>query len=82
MPTSARSRFDIILGFSVSKFQTNLESAELIKYAANSYLATKIAFTNEIAYLCEKLEADVNSVLQGIGLDKRIGAVIVRKVVA
>ena len=54
--------------------QTNLESAELIKYAANSYLATKIAFTNEIAYLCEKLEADVNSVLQGIGLDKRIGA--------
>jgi UDPglucose 6-dehydrogenase len=53
--------------------QTTLESAELTKYAANSFLATKIAFVNEIACLCEKLNAEVNDVLQGIGLDKRIG---------
>jgi len=53
--------------------QTNLESAELIKYAANGFLATKVAFANEIAHLCEKLDADVNDVLQGIGLDRRIG---------
>jgi len=53
--------------------QTTLESAELTKYAANSFLATKIAFTNEIAHLCEKLNADVHDVLKGVGLDKRIG---------
>jgi len=53
---------------------TSLETAELTKYAANSFLATKITFINEIADLCEKLGADVRDVARGIGLDGRIGA--------
>lgn len=52
---------------------TTLEAAELIKYAANTFLATKITFINEIADLCEKLGADVHDVARGIGLDGRIG---------
>jgi UDPglucose 6-dehydrogenase len=52
---------------------TSLETAELIKYAANSFLATKITFINEIADLCEVVGADVQQVAKGIGLDKRIG---------
>jgi UDPglucose 6-dehydrogenase len=52
---------------------TALESAEMIKYAANAFLATKITFINEIADLCEKVGADVQSVAKGIGLDGRIG---------
>jgi UDPglucose 6-dehydrogenase len=53
---------------------TRLETSELIKYAANSFLATKITFINEIADLCEKLGADVHDVAKGIGLDGRIGS--------
>ncbi|MDW8444482.1 MAG: UDP-glucose/GDP-mannose dehydrogenase family protein [Acetobacteraceae bacterium] len=52
---------------------TGLETAELIKYAANAFLATKITFINEIADLCEKVGADVHDVAKGIGLDGRIG---------
>ena len=52
---------------------TDLESAEMIKYAANAFLATKITFINEIAALCEKVGADVKSVARGMGLDGRIG---------
>ncbi len=52
---------------------TDLESAEMIKYAANAFLATKITFVNEIAALCEKTGADVREVAKGIGLDGRIG---------
>jgi UDPglucose 6-dehydrogenase len=52
---------------------TNVESSELIKYAANGFLATKISFINEIAVLCEKLGGDVQDVARGIGLDSRIG---------
>ena len=52
---------------------TTLETAELVKYAANCFLATKITFINEIADLCERLGADVQDVAKGIGLDGRIG---------
>ena len=52
---------------------TSIETAELIKYAANAFLATKITFINEIADLCEKVGADVQDVARGIGLDGRIG---------
>jgi UDPglucose 6-dehydrogenase len=49
-------------------------TAELIKYAANAFLATKITFINEVADLCEQVDADVNEVARGIGLDNRIGS--------
>jgi UDPglucose 6-dehydrogenase len=52
---------------------TDIETAELIKYAANAFLATKITFINEIADLCERVGADVQDVARGIGLDGRIG---------
>ena len=52
---------------------TDLETAEMIKYASNAFLATKISFVNEIAALCEKVGADVKSVAKGMGLDGRIG---------
>lgn len=53
---------------------TGLETAELIKYAANSFLAMKVTFINEMADLCEKVGADVHHVARGIGLDGRIGS--------
>lgn len=53
--------------------QTGLESAELIKYASNAFLATKISFINEMSMLCEAVGADVHAVAKGIGLDGRIG---------
>ena len=52
---------------------TNLETSELIKYAANAFLAVKISFINQMADLCEKIGADVHDVAKGMGLDKRIG---------
>lgn len=53
---------------------TDLETAEMIKYAANAFLATKISFINEVAALCERVGADVKAVARGIGLDGRIGS--------
>lgn len=52
---------------------TTLTSAEMIKYSANAFLATKIGFANEIANICERVGADVTEVMKGIGLDSRIG---------
>lgn len=52
---------------------TDLASAEMIKYAANAFLATKISFANEIANVCERVGADVKEVVRGFGLDSRIG---------
>jgi UDPglucose 6-dehydrogenase len=53
---------------------TSLEAAELAKYAANAFLATKISFINEIANLCESIGCDVHDVARAIGMDKRIGS--------
>ncbi|MEI6097803.1 MAG: UDP-glucose/GDP-mannose dehydrogenase family protein [Alphaproteobacteria bacterium] len=53
---------------------TGIESAEMIKYAANAFLATKITFINEIAALCERVGADIKDVSKGMGLDGRIGS--------
>jgi UDPglucose 6-dehydrogenase len=53
---------------------TSLEAAELTKYAANAFLATKISFINEIANLCEKVGCDVHDVARAIGMDRRIGS--------
>ncbi len=52
---------------------TDLRTAEMIKYASNAFLATRISFINEIANMCEEMGADVREVAQGMGLDKRIG---------
>ncbi len=73
---TARSR-DILLTLyeplDFPKVTTTIESAEMIKYASNAFLATKISFINEIANICEKVGADVEDVSRGMGLDSRIG---------
>jgi UDPglucose 6-dehydrogenase len=53
---------------------TDLRTAEMIKYASNAFLATKISFINEIASVCEKVGSDIKEVAEGMGLDSRIGA--------
>ena len=53
---------------------TDIYTAEMIKYASNAFLATKISFINEIARICEKLDADVSTVAEGMGMDPRIGS--------
>lgn len=68
-PTAARPS-----GFTaVPVVTTDLASAEMIKYAANAFLATKISFANEIANICERVGADITEVVRGFGLDSRIG---------
>jgi UDPglucose 6-dehydrogenase len=59
---------------SVPVVMTDLSSAEMIKYAANAFLATKISFINEVANICDRVGADVTEVAKGIGLDSRIGS--------
>ncbi|BCD02277.1 UDP-glucose 6-dehydrogenase [Bacillus cereus] len=59
--------------FNTPIYMTNINSAEMIKYASNAFLATKISFINEIANVCEKVGADVESVAYGMGLDSRVG---------
>lgn len=59
--------------FQIPIIKTDLRSAEMIKYASNAFLATKISFINEIANLCEKTSANVEAVAYGMGLDHRIG---------
>ncbi|MCC9088301.1 UDP-glucose dehydrogenase family protein [Bacillus pumilus] len=64
--------------FHLPVVKTNRKSAEMIKYASNAFLATKISFMNEIASICEKTGADVEWVAQGMGLDQRIGSSFLR----
>ena len=59
--------------FTPNIFVTDVRSAEMIKYASNAFLATKISFINEIANICEKVDADVTEVALGMGMDPRIG---------
>jgi UDPglucose 6-dehydrogenase len=58
--------------------ETDVTSAEMIKYAANAFLATKIAFVNEIANLCERMDATIDDVSLGLGMDPRIGPAMLR----
>jgi UDPglucose 6-dehydrogenase len=69
-PTSAPRPVDFT---AVPVVTTDLASAEMIKYAANAFLATKISFANEIANICERVGADIKEVVRGAGLDNRIG---------
>ncbi len=62
----------------ISLVETDLITSELIKYASNSFLATKIAFINEMSDLCEAVGADINSLSFGMGLDKRIGSAFLK----
>jgi len=64
---------DIYSSINAPKLVVDIKSAELIKYAANAFLATKISFINEIANLCEKIGGDITKVAQGVGMDERIG---------
>ncbi len=72
----ARTRNSVLRLFTklrCPKLATTLENAELIKYASNAFLATKISFVSEMAHVCERVGADINVVTEGMGLDKRIG---------
>ncbi|HPD18379.1 MAG TPA: UDP-glucose/GDP-mannose dehydrogenase family protein [Candidatus Goldiibacteriota bacterium] len=71
--TAANKVAEIFQPLNTKIMITDLRSAEMIKYASNSFLATKISFINEIANICEKVGADVETVATGMGLDKRIG---------
>ncbi|GLX67330.1 UDP-glucose 6-dehydrogenase TuaD [Paenibacillus glycanilyticus] len=72
-PEAAEQIAQLHAPFNTRIFKTDLESAEMIKYAANTFLATKISFINAIANICEKVGADVEDVAKGMGMDSRIG---------
>jgi UDPglucose 6-dehydrogenase len=65
---------ELYQGLHSTKLSTNLQSAELIKYASNAYLAMRLSFTNDMANFTEKVNANVDDVLLGLGLDSRIGS--------
>jgi len=72
------SLYDPLVKRGATLFKTNRRGAELIKYASNAFLATKISYINEIANLCEKAGVNVQDVSIGMGLDKRIGSRFLR----
>jgi UDPglucose 6-dehydrogenase len=72
-PIVERRFADDQAGSPVPVLVTDISSAEMVKYASNAFLATKISFINEVANICDRVGADVTQVAQGIGLDSRIG---------
>lgn len=72
-PDAASVMLKLFTPVKAEKVVTTVESAELIKYASNAYLATKISFINEISQICERVGADIAEVSYGVGLDPRIG---------
>jgi UDPglucose 6-dehydrogenase len=73
-PETASLLEEINKPFGISVFKTDIRSAEMIKYAANAFLATKISFINEISNICERVGANVEDVAIGMGKDNRIGS--------
>ena len=73
-----KSLYEPLINKGANFFETNRRSAELIKYASNAFLATKISYINELANLCEKTQVNVEDVSIGMGLDKRIGSRFLR----
>lgn len=71
--SAARDVASLYRSFTSPIIITDLRTAEMIKYASNAFLATRVSFINEIASMCERLGADVTEVSRGMGLDKRIG---------
>ena len=72
-PQAVKIMEQLYLPLGIPIIKTDIKSAEMIKYASNAFLATKISFINEIAALCEKVGANIDEVSYGIGQDKRIG---------
>ncbi|OAS88179.1 MULTISPECIES: UDP-glucose dehydrogenase family protein [Metabacillus] len=72
--TAANTIGELNKPFGIPVFKTDIRSAEMIKYAANAFLATKISFINEISNICEKVGANVEDVANGMGQDNRIGS--------
>ena len=77
-PADARAVAGLYADLRAPVISTDIASAEMIKYASNAFLATKISFINEIANVCEEVGADVGVVAQGMGLDARIGTHFLR----
>ncbi|MEM4662999.1 MAG: UDP-glucose/GDP-mannose dehydrogenase family protein [Candidatus Diapherotrites archaeon] len=77
-PKAKKAMQELYKGIRCKKLYTDIRTAELIKYASNAFLVTKISFINEIALLCEKVGANVVYVAKGMGLDKRIGPYFLR----
>ncbi|MCY8198620.1 UDP-glucose 6-dehydrogenase UglF [Bacillus subtilis] len=71
---TANTLEELFRPFQIPIYQTDIRSAEMIKYASNAFLATKISFINEISNICEKVGADIEAVAYGMGQDKRIGS--------